>query len=132
MEKKRLVAITLLGLAEIIIGIITLLFSLLLIMSMKSTWGFGIFLGLPFGVIAIFLIIAGKLTLQARSLGRKINIILFCIIGALCLASALSEFPKLLIDIGESSVNIIPLVFTPLVLLLAYVSFVPKVKEQFK
>ena len=135
MEKKRSVGIAVVGWAEIMIGAVIILFSLGLMLNRESTWGLAILYELPTFFMSIFIIISGILALQLKSLGRKMNIILFLVSGILCLTSNFSAFPSMkvyLIGVSASSINIVPLVLMPLVILSAYISFYPKVKEQFK
>ena len=137
MENRRWTLVRITGVAEIIIGIITLSLWLLTLIGDFFTgadlW-FDILLSILFVPIFIFVIIAGKMTLQIKLLGRRINGILFWLLGILCITSIFFGLPDVRENFGflPFDINIIPVLLIPLVLLLAYLLFHPKAKEQFK
>lgn len=137
MENRKWTLARIIGVAEIIIGIITLSLWLLTLIgdffAGAALW-FDILLSIFFVPVFIFVIISGKMTLQTKLLGRRINGILFWLLGILCITSIFFGFPDVGANFGflPFDINIIPVLLIPLVLLLAYLLFHPKAKEQFK
>ncbi len=146
-KKRRSIGVGMIGVIEIIWGIIIIILSALLVRDALTSVGsskapLGIVIGPPYGLIGLFFLVIGVFTLRLKPLGRILNLILFnlAIIGAIIWRELVFfTFPFIVAPIQATLIILFKLpyfvtIYAEVIIFLLLIVYLirPKVKEQFK